>query len=89
MNEIELLEMQMRDIFKPSLAHVLFLANPTEYEKWQGNHCRQSAMIGAYVLSRLAPQYKWRVFDGLLVCSNGEIDEEHYFDIKEDGVVAE
>lgn len=64
MTEIELLERQMQEIFKPSLKQVLFLANPTEFERWQGNHCRQSALIGAYVLNRLAPQYKWAVWDG-------------------------
>lgn len=52
------------ELFIPALHHVICLKNQAEYQKWGGNTCRQSAILGAYFMSQWLPQYDWQVWDG-------------------------
>lgn len=37
----------------PNMRKLFILANPEEYERWQGNACRQCAMMTAYAASKV------------------------------------
>jgi len=54
----------MFNLFIPSLNYYLEVHNPKEYALWQGNCCRQTAILGAMVLKVALPEYKWSAWDG-------------------------
>jgi hypothetical protein len=54
----------MEEVFVPVLHDILSKANPKEYEKWQGNACRQTALFSAKLLQEFLPEYQWSVWDG-------------------------
>lgn len=55
----------LTDKWVPALRGVLQQhGDPAKWKEWRGNHCRQAAQIGAWVLYRLLPEYEWRTFEG-------------------------
>jgi hypothetical protein len=56
--------MVMEEGFTPALHSILQEANPKEYEKWQGNACRQAAILSIPMLRELLPNYTWAAWDG-------------------------
>lgn len=54
----------MFNLFTPALNFYLQTHNPEEYAIWQGNCCRQTAILGAMVLKVALPEYKWTAWDG-------------------------
>lgn len=50
--------------FIPKLHALLEEGNPSEYKKWGGNACRQTAILGVKFLEKLLPTYKWEAWDG-------------------------
>lgn len=54
----------MENIFTPALHNLLKSANPSEYEKWGGNTCRQTAIFGTKFIEKLLPNYEWVAWDG-------------------------
>lgn len=55
---------QMFEEFLPVLNKILQDANPSLYQKWQGNCCRQTAIFGCYILAHLLPHYEWETWVG-------------------------
>lgn len=65
MNQLELnVKHIMEGYFIPSLHNILEKANPTEYARWGGNACRQTAVLGTQLLRQMLPQYEWVAWDG-------------------------
>lgn len=62
---LELEKNFMETIFVPALHKMIKSKNPTEYEKWQGNLCRQTAIFGALILSTINNDVDWQVWDGI------------------------
>jgi hypothetical protein len=54
----------MFNVFTPALHHLVSTSNPKEYERWNGNTCRQTAVFGIYFLEELLPEYEWTAWDG-------------------------
>lgn len=54
----------MEERFIPALHDFLERSNPSEYKKWQGNACRQTAVLAVPILEALLPEYKWTAWDG-------------------------
>jgi len=54
----------MEGSFVPALHKVLSNANPKEYQRWNGNACRQTAILGVQLLRQFLPNYEWTVWDG-------------------------
>lgn len=55
----------LTSVWAPALRRTLEQwADASKWKQWSGNHCRQAAKIGAWVLTRLLPDYDWRVFEG-------------------------
>lgn len=54
----------MFDEFVPALHDLVSECNPTEYMRWNGNTCRQTAVFGYYYLTKLLPEYEWTAWDG-------------------------
>ena len=52
------------ELFIPSLHQIIRSLNHSEYQRWGGNTCRQSAIFGAYFLDQWLPEYEWEVYDG-------------------------
>lgn len=50
--------------FVPSLHKILKNANPAQYERWNGNACRQTAIFAHHFLENLLPNYEWTAWDG-------------------------
>jgi hypothetical protein len=65
--------------FIPHLHAIIIEKNLPEYEKWGGNCCRQSAIIGAKMLEKLLPGYKFEVWDGWFkdVVRGREVEYNH------------
>ncbi len=61
LNELERI---MKNIFMPILKLMLKNSNPELFKKWGGNFCRQTAILGCHVLSKIAPEYQWEAWDG-------------------------
>jgi hypothetical protein len=55
----------MEEKFVPALHKLLSEANPSEYKKWGGNACRQTAIFGTILLQTLLPEYDWSAWDGI------------------------
>jgi hypothetical protein len=51
--------------FVPTLHSIFKEKNPSEYKKWGGNACRQTAIYSAHALTELLPEYNWKVYDGI------------------------
>jgi hypothetical protein len=64
MDTIESVKDKMYSRFIPLLHYLLKAANPLLYYQWQGNCCRQTAIIGCYILDKLLPDYEWEAWDG-------------------------
>jgi hypothetical protein len=54
----------MFEAFVPSLHEFIIEKNPTEYRRWGGNTCRQTAIFGADLLTAIMPSYEWEVWEG-------------------------
>lgn len=71
-------EQKARDImlylFNPVLKFILLTENPTEFQRFGFNSCRQTAIFGADYLSKLLPDYTFSVYEGSFIeIINGEI----------------
>jgi hypothetical protein len=64
-NEEQRVKVVMESMFVPALHDVLRITNPTEYDKWQGNACRQTAVFGTCFLRLVLPTYTWIAWDGV------------------------
>ncbi len=54
----------MENLFVPALHAVLRESNPVMYDQWQGNACRQTAVLGSVYLKYALPNYTWTAWDG-------------------------
>lgn len=55
----------MEQKFLPALHKLVSEANPSEYKKWGGNACRQTAIFGYLYMQQLLPNYQWSAWDGI------------------------
>ncbi len=60
----ELAKEIMFEHFIPVLHRTLENGNREKYATWNGNACRQSAILGVKILEILLPEYEWLVYDG-------------------------
>lgn len=61
-------ELKVKDFmvnkFFPTLTSLFQEKNPSEFKKWGGNCCRQTAVFGSYFLNKKLKDYKWEVWEG-------------------------
>lgn len=54
----------MFNIFIPALHEMVEEINPTEYHKWGGNLCRQTAVFASHFLNKTFQEYDWQGWEG-------------------------
>ena len=54
----------MVNLFNPVLKYMFLAANSNEFQKYGFNSCRQTAILGAYVLRTLLTDYEINAFEG-------------------------
>lgn len=62
-DKIDDAKMFFGQIFLPTMKELFKESSPEKYEKWQGNCCRQTAVIGCHILSNILPEFEWNAWE--------------------------
>ena len=73
------------DKFVPTLKRILYEASPALFIQWQGNCCRQTALMCFSVLQEAMPDYEWLPYEGQFKDQYGHYDHAFVIGTKQNG----